>query len=132
MKMKKILLATAILSLMAAVSCVKVKEDPEKPNVEETRYYVRYVSNGLSRRYDVHYTDADGKDTYLASQAGETFERTVGPVSKGFKASFSIKGDYVEPTVRIEVKEGDFPFVVKAEATCISFSFGASVSYTIE
>ena len=130
--MKKILFVMAILSLMTIVSCNTIKDNPEKPLAEDTRYYVKYVSDGLSRRYDVNYTGADGKNNYLANQAGETFERTIGPVSKGFKASFSIKGDYVEPTIRIEVKEGDYPFVVKAEATCISHTMGASVSYTIE
>ena len=45
------------------------------------------------------------------------FERTVGPVSKGFSASFSIDtGTGTVMPLRIECRKDDGPFVVKVES----------------
>lgn len=96
----------------------------------EVDYFVKYVSNGLTRRYDASYADVNGM-VNLSNIAGETFERTVGPVKQGFVAKFSIKGDYMDPAIRIEVKKGDEPFVVKVENVGSSV-IGAYASYTIE
>jgi hypothetical protein len=98
----------------------------------EAEYYVKYASNGLNGKYYVSYADADGTMVYLSNISGTDFERTVGPVSKGFEASFAIRGDNTLPSVRIEVKEGSGPFVVKAEAVAHSAVSGASVKYTIK
>ena len=131
--MNKILyLIIPFLFLEVIASCSKNPVSPET-NREEIQYYVRYASDGLSiSGYYVNYTNEEGKNVHLSNQSAETFERTIGPVSKGFKASFSIKGDYFLPTIRIEVKEGNNPFVVKAEKTAGVPSVGASISYTIE
>lgn len=134
--MKKLffLVSVTVATLMVLSSCTKgtQPEEGEPEATAEVEYFVKYVSNGLSRRYNVNYTDANGANVSLRDIAGENFERTVGPVSKGFKAFFSIQGDYLNPAVRIEVKKGNNPFVVKAESASYSSSVGASVSYTIE
>lgn len=104
----------------------KTTIEPEPtPNVE-SEYFVKYCSNGLSGRYDAQYTDENGESVYLRNIAGNEFERTIGPVKKGFKCSFSITQNYSQTTVRIEIKKDNEPFVVKGEST-----FG-SVTYTIE
>ena len=98
----------------------------------EVEYYVKYASNGLRGNYYVGYADADGKVVYLRNISATDFERIVGPVPKGFEASFAIRGDNTLPSVRIEVKEGSGPFVVKVEAVAHSATSGASVKYTIK
>ena len=98
----------------------------------EVEYYVKYASNGLRGNYYVGYADADGTMVYLRNISATDFERIVGPVPKGFEASFAIRGDNTLPSVRIEVREGSGPFVVKAEAVAHSAITGASVKYTIK
>lgn len=130
--MRKIALLSLIaLSSFLFVSCTKGNESDnnsiEQKAETEDVYFVKYASNGLSGRYNATYTKEDGKSTSLQSIAGSDFERTVGPVEKGFKASFTITlntGGY--GAVRIEVKKNDEPFLVKKEST-----YGG-VSYTIE
>ena len=128
-----ILLAATMVSFLLIHSCSKGSQPEESgqgTHVENVDYFVKYVSNGLRNRYDASYQDV-GKMVSLRDIAGESFERIVGPVSKGFRASFTIQSNYVSPSVRIEIKRGDDPFVVKAE-TVGTPAAGASVSYVIE
>ena len=115
----------AIVALVLLSGCSKGAQ-------QEVEYYVKYASNGLRGNYYVGYADTDGEMVYLRNVSGTDFERTVGPVSKGFEASFAIRGDNTLPSVRIEVREGSGPFVVKAEAVAHSATSGASVKYTIK
>ena len=124
-----ILFFATIASFLLACSCTKGRQSGDEQGAD-IEYYVKYASNGLAGRYDASYQDVD-KVVSLRSIAGENFERIVGPVPKGFRAFLTIKGDYLSPSVRIEVKKGDNPFVVKAEAVGMT-SFGGSVNYVIE
>lgn len=130
--MKRILLfCIIVLSSACLLSCTKGSNEgngnaENGDTITEDVYFVKYASDGLSGRYDASYTDENGRQVSLQSIAGETFERTVGPVKKGFKATFSITRDYTQAAVRIETKKNDEPFLVKKEST-----YG-SVSYTIE
>lgn len=100
----------------------------DKGNNSETdrnEYYVRYISDravGMA-----YYTDADGEIVTIRNVPQGYFERTVGPVYKGFVCSFTMdRGTGIcDLPVRIEVKENDAPFVVKAEGVY-------RVSYTID
>ena len=92
----------------------------------EDIYFVKYVCDkayGTAR-----YTNEEGKSVTSPSvYNGGSFERTIGPVAKGFKSSVTVdRGTGVRDlAVRIEVKRNDEPFVVKVEGIC-------SVSYVIE
>lgn len=128
--MKKVLLYFICLCT-AFSACTKGEGGGLTPSVEEEQYYVKYIGDSISGQYSVSYEDTKGTVT-LSDQREAKFERTVGPVSKGFKASLRITcGYYMPPTVRIEVKKGNAPFVVKAEKVGSGY-VGASVSYVIE
>lgn len=115
--MKKFLcFCSVIASVLILSSCTKSE-------VEADEYFVRYVSNGLSGRYYATYSDEEGNEISLSSITGETFERIIGPVEKGYTAKFSIPRE--NATVRIEVKKNNAPFVVKKEGP-------DGVQYTIE
>ena len=108
---------------------------PEKPS----EYYVKYASDGLNGNgiyaYNVSYTDEKGEERSFSNMTSDSFERIIGPVSMGFKASFHIwvanTNDTRTRAARIEVKKDNNPFAVKAEKTGKG-SGGVSVSYTIE
>ena len=118
-------------------SCTKPSEynssvEPDgKDNVQEkVEYYVRYCFDSSTGRFDISYTDVDGKGIYLSNVvAGPNFERTVGPVEKGFTASLYVKsttgGDQFNG--RIEIKKGEAPFVVKKEGNTYY-----TIKYTID
>lgn len=105
-------------------------------------YYVKYATDGFKSdkyEYGVTYTDENSKTVRLSDFEGDDFERVIGPVSKGFKAEYTIKctsSQYINHTIglRIEVKKGDDPFVVKKDAVkeSVGFDCTASLSYTIE
>lgn len=119
--MKKFLCFCSIIaSALVLSSCTE-------NTIGADEYFVRYISNGLSRRYDVTYSDEVGNEICLRSIVGETFERIIGPVEKGYTAKFSVKNaTYGEnATVRIEVKKNNAPFVVKKDGI-------DRVQYTIE
>ena len=123
-------IAIAFLALCSSllISCGKIPSSNGEQNQEETKavYFVKYCSEGLSGRYDAQYRDESGKTVGLQNIAGSEFERTIGPVEKGFECFFSITLPYSQASVRIEVKKNDEPFLVKKEST-----FGR-VTYTIE
>ena len=122
--------------LIALSSCTK-----STPTGDEA-YYVKYASDGFQSnyyKYVVTYTDENGETVRLSDFKGDDFERTIGPVSKGFKAEYSIKctsQQYVNHAIglRIEVKNGNDPFVVKKDAVkeSIGFDCTATLSYTVE
>ena len=132
----------SILGLLIAVSsCTKPNLTGE--NFEgDSVYYIKYASDGFKQNtneYAVTYVAEDGTTVRLSDFEGDNFERTIGPVSKGFKAEYSIKctsSQYINHAIglRIEVKEGDKPFVVKKEEvkTSVGFDFTASLSYIVE
>ena len=84
---KKISLLLTLGILFFATSCAK-----ESPDVNDASYYVKYASDGFEsyNKYVVTYTDENGETVRLSDFRGDDFERTVGPVSKGFKAEYSI------------------------------------------
>ena len=125
MKRYLLLLISVCLSGLFS-SCDNKGLEPEPTPAAESQYFVKYRSDGLSGRYNASYRDEKGKTITLNNIAGSEFERTIGPVKKGFECLFSITMDYTKATVRIEVKKDDEPFLVKKEST-----FG-SVSYKIE
>ena len=104
--------------------------------VEDASYFVKYACDGLNNlRYDASYIDTEGQSVVLRNISGDNFERTVGPVKKGFKANFSIKNETTasgaQIAIRIEVKKGSDPFVVRSEAVGYIRN-GTSVEYSIE
>lgn len=129
-----------IIFLMTCISIVGCTKDntQEGDGNTEVEYYVKYASDGLNWNsiypYTATYTDATGKTIKLENQMSDSFKRTVGPVSKGFEAKFGVSSangnDNRPRTVRIEVKKGDAPFVVKAENS--SPRLGVGVEYTID
>ena len=133
---KKISLLLTLGILIFAASCSK-----EIPVVNDASYYIKYASDGFAsyNKYVVSYTDETGETVRLSDFRGDDFERTVGPVSKGFKAEYSItctSSQYTNIAIglRIEVKKDDGPFVVKKDAVkeSIGFDCKASLTYTIE
>ena len=113
-------------------------ETPEEIIPEEEIYYVRYASDALSQSYyyNISYTTEDGNSTRLSDIKADKFERTIGPVTSGFEAKFSIACNATNNTsiaIRIEVKKRDSPFVVKKESVRAGMgNISSSVVYTIE
>lgn len=125
------------LALLALSSCSDDIINNEEPGeTVESVYYVKYASNGLEGTYNASYAAETGKSISLSSLKGADFERTIGPVSKGFKANVSISStlQYTTVAVRIEVKKDDGPFVVKKENAHTSSGYACScgASYTVE
>lgn len=130
--MKRLTLILAVVCL-TIVSCVPVSvNEPVQGDNTLIEYYVKYASNGGGRT--LSYTDENGKTVTLENIGGDSFERTVGPVSAGFSASFYVmpKLSTTYVNARIEVKKGDNPFVVKAEYSSSVPGESATVSYTIK
>lgn len=132
--MKRIIGLLIIVLPLCIVACTKA-DTGEDSTVEQTEYYVKYASEGLSSTYNVSYTDETGKKQSFSDISGETFERIIGPVAVGYEATFRIwvsnTNDTKTRAARIEVKKGNSPFVVKVEKSGKGYS-GVSVSYTIE
>ena len=125
------------LLLLTASSCSKENTvDCNFPETPDAVYYIRYASNGLEGTYSADYTSENNETVRLSNIKGADFERTIGPVSKGFKANFGIRStlNYTTVAVRIEVRKGNEPFMVKKEAVSTSngYACSCSVSYTIE
>ncbi len=127
------------LSFGLIIGCTNPEPGPNDNNQDvEVEYYVKYASDGLNGNgiyaYNASYTDETGKNRTLSNQSADCFERTIGPVKYGFKAHFEIHVDNSNDTrgraVRIEVKKGENPFVVKAENS--TSRGGVGVSYTID
>lgn len=129
---KKISLLLTLGILILATSCAK-EVQPEEV------YYVKYVSSGFrsTYNYDLSYADEDGKKVTLRGYNDGDFERVIGPVSKGFRAEHSIKLPYSMSgmhtvNLRIEVKRGSGPFLIKTEVVRSIFGYGTqSIYYTI-
>lgn len=133
---KKISLLLTLGILFFATLCAK-----ESPDVNDASYYVKYASDGFKsyNKYVVTYTDENGETVRLSDFRGDDFERTIGPVPRGFKAEYSItctSSQYTNIAVglRIEVKKDNGPFVIKKDAVkeSIDFDCKASLTYTIE
>ena len=131
--MKKIIRLLLIVLPLCFTACSKGSAGDG-----QSEYYVKYASDGLGGngiyQYNVTYTDEKGEPKTFSNMTADNFERTIGPVSVGFKASLSIWVDNTNDSraraARIEVKKDNNPFVVKAENT--NAKGGVSVSYTIE
>lgn len=129
------------LILFLLGGCTKGNNDSfdnqqQEGTVEDVSYFVKYAANGIPVRYDASYINPEGETVRLTNIAGENFERTIGPVPKGFKARFSIKAygtttSGAQIALRIEVKKGSDPFVVKAESSG-TILYGATAEYTVE
>ena len=137
--MKRILGLLLFVLPLCIVACSKTPTESDSSEKQaESEYYVKYASDGLGGsgiyEYNVSYTDEKGEQRSFSNMTADSFERTIGPVSKGFKASFSIwvanTNDTRTRAARIEVKKDNNPFVVKAEQA--KKGGGVSVSYTIE
>ena len=98
---------------------------------------MKYASDGLGGTgiyvYNVSYTDEKGATKSFSNMTSDSFERIIGPVSVGYKASFRIwvanMNDTRTRAARIEVKKDDSPFAVKVEK---AEKGEVSVTYTIE
>ena len=137
--LKKALLLFSFGLLMPIVSsCTKEShmDDGNSIDTEDDVYYIRYASNGLEGTYSVTYTSEDNQSVQLPNIKGADFERVIGPVSKGFKATYSVMStlQYTTVAVRIEVRKGNEPFLVKNEAVRTSHgsACSCSVTYVIE
>ncbi len=133
--MKQFLLLLLVVLPLCVTACSKSPEGTGS----QSEYYVKYASDGLDGRgiyaYNVSYTDENGKTNSFSNMTSDSFERIIGPVSPGFKASFRIwvanTNDTKTRSARIEVKKGNDPFTVKAEKTGKG-SGGVSITYTVE
>lgn len=133
--MKKILALLLIVLPFCIVACSKDAAENGSSN-KNAEYYVKYASDGLGvPYYNVSYTDDTGKKQSFYNLNSDSFERTIGPVSVGFEASFRIwvdnGNDSRTRAARIELKKDNNPFVVKVEKTGFGAG-GVSVTYTIE
>ena len=137
--MKRLIGSLLIVLPLYFTACSKSPVDNETTvNPQESEYYVKYASDGLGGngiyQDNVTYTDEKGEQKSFSNMTADNFERTIGPVSVGFKASFHIwvnnSNDSRARAARIEVKKDNNPFVVKAENA--SPKGGVSVTYTIE
>ena len=122
--MKKFLVL--LVSAIAFFACTP--ESANQPSSsEEEIFFVKYISDRPIGT--ASYTNEEGKTITIRNVTGSNgvFERTVGPVYKGFTCSFSMdRGTGVNDLpVRIEVKKNNQPFVIKVEGI-------GRVSYTIE
>ena len=134
--MKKLISLLLTVLPLCFTACSADNETPANP--QESEYYVKYASDGLGGngiyQYNVSYTDEKGEQKTFSNMTADNFERTIGPVSVGFKASLRIwinnTNDSRARAARIEVKKDNNPFVVKAENA--TQKGGVSVSYTIE
>ena len=117
-----------LIVLFPFASCNKGTTSPDgaEPS-KESVYFVKYCAEGLRGDYDASYRNEKGEGISLTKIQGSEFERTIGPVGKGFESSFSIRSylNGVTFTVRVEVKKDDEPFLVKKEGV-------GYVSYTID
>lgn len=134
-RVKQLLFIPCIMAML--ISCVpSLTINDDTSETQEDVYYVKYASNGLEGTYSVNYTSEDGKSVSLDNIKGADFERTIGPVSKGFKAEYSVRStlNYTTVATRIEVKKGNEPFIVKKEAVNTSSGYACScgVTYTVE
>lgn len=115
-----------LLFLIASIAAFSCTPEAVNSNNDEDVFFVRYVSEKPGAM--VYYTNEEGKRISTTGASGNgVWERTIGPVYRGFQCSFSMDngtGINNQP-LRIEVKRNDEPFVVKIEGT-------ASVKYTIE
>lgn len=112
-------LQKAVLLVAAILVCIACNKSTSP--TEEVDYYVKYsISDGSSGK--VTYKIENGAATTVDGVSFTGFERTIGPVKKGFEASITVTPainptSYYKPTAngRIEIKKGDAPFVVKKE-----------------
>ncbi len=114
-----------LLLSIICIACTKESSSAAIGDSSQDEYYVKYISEkaiGI-----ISYTKEDGTTFTLTQNYNQSFERTIGPVSKGFKCNFSVdRGTGVRDIpVRIEVKKNEAPFVVKEEGIC-------TISYTID
>lgn len=110
--MKHILFAM-MLGIVCMLSSCSNDDDPDYD------YYVRYsVTAEANKAVDIWYTDADGHDHVVQTQAADgKYQFTVGPVKRGFKANLTVsyqEGGAVD-YLMIEVSKENYPFVVKAQ-----------------
>ena len=120
-----------ILALIGVLACSKVSSsstsdtNPTSATNSEDVFFVRYIGKSAPM---VTYTNEKGGKISLTNPSTEdgVFDRTIGPVYKGFSCTFSMDtGTGTKLPVRIEVKRNDEPFVVKVEGN-------NRVSYIIE
>ena len=140
--MRRIICSLLLVLPVFTIACSKANTDipsDNQPEESQSEYYVKYASDGLGGNgiyeYNVSYTDETGKKQSFSNMTADNFERTIGPVSVGFEASFRIwvgnTNDTRTRAARIEVKKDNNPFVVKVEQSGKG-SAGVSVTYTIE
>ena len=139
--MRRIISLLLVVLPLCFTACSKGTTDnaPSADPKEESRseYYVKYASDGLGGTgiyvYNVSYTDEKGATKSFSNMTSDSFERIIGPVSVGYKASFRIwvanMNDTRTRAARIEVKKDDSPFAVKVEK---AEKGEVSVTYTIE
>ena len=135
--MKKTMKIFMVVLSLCIAACTKDNTGGNS-TANQTEYYVKYASDGLDGngiyQYNVSYTDEKGEQKSFSNMTADNFERIIGPVSVGFKASLHIwvnnSNDSRARAARIEVKKDSNPFVVKAENA--SERVGVNVSYTIE
>lgn len=122
----------SVVLILSFTSCGKdTPVSPETPGQEPAavEYYVKYCIDQGGGRGNVSYKKEDGSLAYLENIVIGSFERTVGPVQKGFEASLSAMSTSAGNQLngRIEVKKGEAPFVVKKEGIV---TYG--LTYTID
>lgn len=114
---KMLLYAACAIAALATIGCGKSGLDANGCRDDvKSEYYIRYCAERALGV--VSYSNTTGTTTLNTGQSTiSKFECTVGPVSKGFSASFSIDtGTGMVMPLRIECRKDDGPFVVKVES----------------
>ena len=137
-KMKKVILVLAVL--FTAVSFTSCESDDEDFPVEKNdEYYVKYIVKSQTI-----YSTSKIAEIKMENNSIEEFtfnngnwEMTIGPVKKGFNASFDARHDtsqflartYID--VEIHVSKNNDPFALKANDNSTDVRMSASASYTV-
>ncbi len=128
--MKKIVLITTLL--MAFVGC------SDDSDVMTDNYYVKYVvdvSNMQKAPLDVSVKSKSNKDLkFEINDLNGYWEKVVGPVRKGFKASMEVSHPVGKQIIHSEiyVRKNDGPFELKMRDDKFEWRTTLEMDYTID
>ena len=107
--MRKIVLL--ILPLITLISCNKLNSESNG----DDNYYVKYIAYENSSGIMLTEIIINTSDGLMSFPASSSFEKTIGPVKKGFKASITANGKGYRGIAYIEihVSNNNEPFAIK-------------------
>ena len=110
MALRKIIIL--LIPLFFLISCNKLNREGNN----DDNYYVKYIAYENSSRIMLTDVTINTSDGIMSFPASSEFEKTIGPVKKGFKASITVngKGYSGNPAyIEIHVRKNNEPFAIK-------------------